>query len=369
MIAQTHTRLISLLLFCFGSYLACSVAADTIVYEATLDFPDIEAGEVPYYSEAPGRASLAINAANIGYREKFARATTVYTGDTGYFNITLNTLAELDGEAVYRVFVNDMRIGSATNPQVTVDYTPIRHSFENVLVPTGATLAVESLANTNGSIPEGDGTAYARGRWTSLEMADAESGLDNMETVDLSVSAALGNSMLTAGDITELIIVVRNRSDSAVATAPLLNIMVPPLLLALSPATGCIETDDDVVCSLPEIPAGEAHEVQVSLTALESATEAIVQIAVSADQQDLALSDNTQELFLSVGVVDTADESDNATAELQPTDVTNASATTDTSRSQSGGGSLSWFALILVAMLSQRWSFQSGYRVSMKADE
>ena len=144
---------------CLSASMPPFVHAETILFRATSDFPVIDVGEVPYYSEEPVRSSLAINAANESFREKFARATTVYEGESRFFDITLTGLAELDGEAMYRVLINDVLIGEATNPTTDTDYTEVRHTFESVVVPAGATIAVESLANTNGLIPEGDGTA------------------------------------------------------------------------------------------------------------------------------------------------------------------------------------------------------------------
>ena len=60
----------------------------------------------------------------------------------GRFDITIVALAELDGAAVYNVLINDTVVGIATNPSVVTDYTPIRHTFEDIDIPAGATIAV-----------------------------------------------------------------------------------------------------------------------------------------------------------------------------------------------------------------------------------
>ena len=65
------------------------------------------------------------------------------------FDIRLATFAELDAEAPCRELINDVLVCSTINPEVMIDYTSVRHTFEHIVVPEGATIAVESLANTN----------------------------------------------------------------------------------------------------------------------------------------------------------------------------------------------------------------------------
>ena len=117
--------------------------ADTRTYAATTDFPVTDTGVVPYYSEAPERPSLAINAAIESYRDLYARAEVVYDGDEGIHEITIVALAELDGEAQYNLLVNGTIVGTASYPEDTVDYTMVRDRFPNIAIPVGAVLAVE----------------------------------------------------------------------------------------------------------------------------------------------------------------------------------------------------------------------------------
>jgi len=72
-----------------------SVYANPIVYNAITDFPVTDAGEVPYYVDT-GRQALAINAAQVSFRDRFARAEVVYDGQPGVFQFTLVALAERD---------------------------------------------------------------------------------------------------------------------------------------------------------------------------------------------------------------------------------------------------------------------------------
>lgn len=112
------------------------------------------------------RNALAIDAAQ--YKDKFAAATTTFTGVTGNYNITIHTLSELDGESSYKVKVNGVQVGTFQNPSTTVDYSPASKTFNNIAVKNGDLIQVEFNSHTNGKIPENGGTAFSRGRWTSL---------------------------------------------------------------------------------------------------------------------------------------------------------------------------------------------------------
>jgi hypothetical protein len=72
--------------------------------------------------------------------------------------------------ALIALYVNDQLIGTGTNGETESDYTLQEHRFTGVKIPIGAKISVESNAVTNGKISEGDGTAFARGRWTALTL-------------------------------------------------------------------------------------------------------------------------------------------------------------------------------------------------------
>lgn len=333
-----------------------SVHAETIVYEATVDFPVIDAGEVPYYSEAPARKSLAINAANVLFREKPARATMVYEGASGFFDITLTALAELDGETTYRVLVNDVLAGTATNPEVSVDYTPVRHTFEQIVVPAGATLAVESLATTNGRIPEGDGTAYARGRWTSLELNDDDAGTEPSGEVDLSISVRSDRSSVITGEEFTLILDIVSSADSVVATNPVLTVTRPRAEIGVVSMDQCTENGNDIICPLPEIPANGSTQVTLVLEALALSPQAQIRSVISADQVDSLPENDTLMLTMPVSEVPETDETDGTddTDGTDGTDRTDETADPPGSVSKGGGGMLSLpllFVLLLKLLL------------------
>lgn len=112
------------------------------------------------------RNALAIDAAK--YKNSYAAAETIFGGDTEVYDITLNTLTELDGESSYTLSVNGTVVGTYKNPTTTTDYLPSSKLFEGIRVQNGDLIRVTFNSHTNGKIPEGNGTAFSRGRWTSL---------------------------------------------------------------------------------------------------------------------------------------------------------------------------------------------------------
>lgn len=115
------------------------------------------------------REAFAVNAAQERARDRFFGATYVYTKkQTRIFDMVLVTLTEVDGESQFRVKLNGKVIGEFANPETTQDYKEAYFRIPNVSLVNGDIVTVESMAVTNGKIPEGDGTAYARGRWRGL---------------------------------------------------------------------------------------------------------------------------------------------------------------------------------------------------------
>ncbi len=135
--------------------------------KATKDFPNTTvSGFSPAYTDK-NQDALAINAKE--YKDKFAAAEATFDGNAATYNITINTLSELDGESTYRLVIDGKNVGTFKNPTTTIDYAPASKVFKNIVMKKGATIRVEFSSHTNGKIPEGDGTAFSRGRWTSLE--------------------------------------------------------------------------------------------------------------------------------------------------------------------------------------------------------
>ena len=140
-------------------------------YDAIHHFATINAGEVAYYKDEV-RDALAIDASVLADRDKFAKATTVFTGKDGVYNILLKTLAEFDGECTYKVLINDNLVGTYKNLRVdeSNDYKEQQIVFEGIEIKENDLVSVRSNSQTNGLIPEGTGTAWARGRWTNITM-------------------------------------------------------------------------------------------------------------------------------------------------------------------------------------------------------
>ncbi len=148
-----------------------SVVVERYDYDAIKHFEVLNAGEVPYYKHLK-ESALAINAAIVDYRDKFARATTKFSGASGTYDVSLITLAEFDGECTYRFLVNGKVAGVFKNPPVPVeeDYKRQIVVFKGITINKNDVIAVESNSHTNLLIPEGEGTAWARGRWQRVFM-------------------------------------------------------------------------------------------------------------------------------------------------------------------------------------------------------
>ncbi|MGB0372306.1 MAG: PKD domain-containing protein, partial [Opitutales bacterium] len=145
--------------------------ADPYNLQAIVDFPDIDAGAVPYTVDG-ARNALQIDATVEENRGPFARATTTFFGEAGSYDVTIATIGEYDGESQYRFYVNGVQVGTTvTNDSTNQGFDPQTHVIATgVQIPAGATLAVESNAASNGEVLEGDPPepAWARGRWTGL---------------------------------------------------------------------------------------------------------------------------------------------------------------------------------------------------------
>lgn len=142
-------------------------------YYAREHFPILDAGEVPLYKDNLFDA-LAINAKHPELRNKFARAERTFDGPAGSYSITFTTITEEDGECTYQLHRNGEIVKTYVNPHIghgaERDLQPHVHEWGEIDLETGDTIAISSITHTNGEIPEGDGTAWARGRWRQLEL-------------------------------------------------------------------------------------------------------------------------------------------------------------------------------------------------------
>ena len=267
--------------------------AATFTYEAITDFTDIDAGEVPYYRHI-GVNALAINAAIEDFRDKFARATLEFEEDAGQYDVTITSLGETDGDGEFRFLVNGEVVGTSVNEPTDVDFSEQLHTFENISIPQGALIGVESIAVSNGLIPEGDAYAYARGRWTTLTISDVEEIIavpDPVENVDLGLDLLVNNETPTAGEEISVGITVENFSDDT-ATTPVVTVTFAEGLGNLASDT-CVESDNgSMICALVELSGFEATSFTITADALTSGNAAITAI-VSTDQTDTEAANNS----------------------------------------------------------------------------
>ncbi|WP_281986132.1 Ig-like domain-containing protein [Aquimarina aggregata] len=173
-------------------------SCSNVTLGAVSDFSNFELpGFAPGYVDNV-RNALAIDASQ--YKDQFAAATTSFSGEAGTYDVVINTLAELDGESTYRVFIDEVLIGTFQNPTTTVDYSPASQTFSGITVANEAVLRVEFNSNSNGQVPEGGGFAFSRGRWTSLEFKCTDS---TTPTVDCSAApTGLAVSSVTDTSVT-----------------------------------------------------------------------------------------------------------------------------------------------------------------------
>ncbi|MCM2680678.1 hypothetical protein [Echinimonas agarilytica] len=187
-----------------------------IVYDATKDFRVLDTGRVPYYIDE-GNDSLGVDARIIAYRNMYARAVREFDGETGLYDVALTVITEEDGESMYRLMKNGKVIGtyraSYVGPGSSRDLKPETYTFPRIALRKGELIGIESMALTNGEIPEGNGTAWARGRWQQLSFALSQNQgplrpsfnpkkdllLAQFDTEDIYTIAALG-SMLAHAD-------------------------------------------------------------------------------------------------------------------------------------------------------------------------
>ncbi|TPN87772.1 CBM96 family carbohydrate-binding protein [Aquimarina algicola] len=150
---------------------------DGVALQAITDFPALTtAGFSPAYKDN-ARNALAIDASK--YKDQFAAVEKTFSGNTGTYDIKLTTLTEIDGESTYRISVDGVNVGEYTNPTTTTDYTESGTVFEGVDIKKGAKIRIEFNSHTNGKIPEGNSTAYSRGRWTALDFICQSNDGDN----------------------------------------------------------------------------------------------------------------------------------------------------------------------------------------------
>jgi hypothetical protein len=144
--------------------------ADATVFSAIKDFDHGPFdGFVPNYVDKTHQV-LAINAA--AFAGKRSAAEMQYQGENGTFDIGLMTMTETDGESTYELYVEGNLIGKFQNPVAIRDNERVSNVFRDVPLQTGNRIRVVFDAASNGKIPQGDGFACARGRWSGIAIAE-----------------------------------------------------------------------------------------------------------------------------------------------------------------------------------------------------
>lgn len=291
-----------------------SAYAQNFELQAISDFPDITSGEVPYYIDLVGGVNaLAINAAKEEYREKFARADHEFTGPDGIYNITIGALGEIDGDGEYRLLVDGELQGSAVNSPVTTDFTLIEHPFPGISLVTGSIVSVESVAVSNDQIPEGDGYAFARGRWRTLSISadegtgdstgsdttdDTDAAVAAEPTVNLTVTMTTSNDAIVVDESFSVMVTLQNTSSDTVATTPLLAVAFPESIDFVSSDT-CISVPGGATCPLGELAPSTEQTVSLTLESHDSGLK-VLQAFATADQPGAADADHSGTLSLLV---------------------------------------------------------------------
>lgn len=128
----------------------------------------IDEGSGVYVDE--DRKALAIDAAQPNFRDTFipAHHDVNWLESPQTYSAHLTVLSETDGESEYQVLINGQLLATVSAPETQTEFSPTIFDIGQVTLENGSRISVAATAVTNGKIPEGDGTAYSRGRWTQL---------------------------------------------------------------------------------------------------------------------------------------------------------------------------------------------------------
>ena len=295
-----HKKLLTLAFSLLVWLSPITINAQTLELQAVEDFINLDSGEVPYYLDLAGtRNALAINAAKEEYREKFARAEYEFLGSDGLYDITIHALGEIDGDGEYRLLVNGLEIGAAINPPVDEDYKVIEHTFEGVALTFASIIAVESNAVSNGIIPEGDGYAFARGRWRSLHITPSSNdSVSQNNSVDLGITLNAVGSEFTQDQSTTFFMSVINLSSEHAATNAVIDVVLPASV-EFEASADCSASATGARCFLPELSASESLSLSFMARLIDNG-EFEITASVTADQTETDNNNNSATVTLSV---------------------------------------------------------------------
>lgn len=151
---------------------ACTAPQKSVTFSALTD-TRFDAASGLYIDE--DRKALAIDAAQANFRNMMIGATlnSATLVHTGTYTLHLTVLTEIDGESEYVISIGDKSLAKQSAPESNSDYSPVVLKWDKVSIQSEEAITVKASAVTNGKIPEGDGTAYSRGRWTALTLTPA----------------------------------------------------------------------------------------------------------------------------------------------------------------------------------------------------
>jgi hypothetical protein len=349
-----HNQLLTLAFSLLFWLAPTAITAQTLELQAVEDFINLDSGEVPYYLDLAGtRNALAINAAKEEYREKFARAEYEFLGSDGLYDLTIHALGEIDGDCEYRLLVNGIEIGAAINPPVDEDYKVIEHTFKGVALNFASIIAVESNAVSNGIIPEGDGYAFARGRWRSLFITpSSDDSVSQDFNVDLGLTLDVIGSELTQNQSTTFFISTINLSSESAATNAVVDIELPASV-EFEASAECTASATGARCFLPELPASESLSLSFVGRLIDSGDVAIT-ASVMADQTDPDNNNNSPSIAITVAEAVATDPDDSVTDQTDnsgdgmDSSTTEDTTTEDTSAESDTAAGATWVLLLIL---------------------
>lgn len=151
--------------------LADTKSEDAYVFNAVEDFEAVTVPELGTVYVDKWRNVLGVNAGDVSLRDIFSPAAMTFEGESGIYDLELKTMTEIDGESFYRLMINGEQFGRIyKNPESIIDYSPSFYKWRSVRIKKGDTIRIDSMPATNGKIPEGDETAWARGRWVEITL-------------------------------------------------------------------------------------------------------------------------------------------------------------------------------------------------------
>lgn len=117
-------------------------------------------------------------------KQQFARAKLKGKLKTWYYDVTITTLPEEDGECPYQLVLNDKIVKEYTNPKTgggIKDRVPYDHTWKKVMIRDGDVVEIRSRAHSNLKMKEGAAGrsfsptyAWARARWKGVKFAPSK---------------------------------------------------------------------------------------------------------------------------------------------------------------------------------------------------